>query len=596
MVSIVIPTFGGEMPRVAPRLLEQAQAVEAVNCDLQRGALEPLRGPAPVHALAASAQTLFKHPLDGWMTWDKEVAVVRSAVIDVAGDAPLGHVLITGERSYPTQYLAGGDVCRLGLPRPGTAPQVTIKRKAALADATEVFGFGAETNAEIPPRYGFDGLPEIQEDGIGVAPFADSSLEGLEGDTESTVARSSAYCYTLVRSLADGVIQQESAPSPPSPVVDVDDGDGCVISGWSIPDLEDLRVTHIRLYRTLSGEKTSEFHFLVELPADATEYEDSAHDKDVAVEVLSTSLWDAIPDDARGLIKADNGLYAAFHGNELLVSEPFIPYAFPSAYRLTVEDEIVALGHVDGTIIVLTKGRPYLAAGSAPESLQLIHLPIEQACVSARSVASLPGGVVYASPDGLMHFTANGQTLLTGRTFTREQWQGMEPEKLLGAVLDGRYIGFFAGSNTGFMLDIGAADVVRVELPEGWAVQTLYHHSVDDCVYLALDTPEGSAVYRWATGEPMPYRWRSKPFFTSALTCPAAVRVEGEQNPGNVVRATVFGPEERRPRARLCLSDNRAKRLPATRAEKLWSLELSGTATVYEARLGGSVEGVEYGQ
>lgn len=476
MPVITIPTFGGEVPRTTPRLLEATQAARAVNCDLRRGALEALRGPALVQTLNAPdtpdrpGRTIFKHDLDGWLAWDKEVSVVKSAVTDVTGDTPLGHVFMTGDRTYPTQYLAGGKVCRLGLPRPSSPLTVRIKKQAAVTDTVEVYGFGAQSAAEIPPRYGVDGLPEIQEDGVSITPFADSSLEGLEPGQETTVARSSAYCYTLVRSLAGGVIQQESAPSPPSEVVDVDDGDGCVISGWDIPDLEDLCVTHIRLYRTLSGEKTSEFHFLAEAPADAVEYEDTAHDKDVPLEVLSTSLWDEIPDDARGLIKTDNGLYAAFHGNELLVSEPFVAYAFPSAYRLTVEDEIVALGHVDGTIIVLTKGRPYLAAGSAPESLQLVHLPIEQACVSARSVASLPGGVVYASPDGLMHFTANEQTLLTAGTFTREQWQAMGPDKLLGAVLDGRYVGFFAGSNLGFLFSIGAKDVVHVELPDGWRV------------------------------------------------------------------------------------------------------------------------------
>ena len=43
------------------------------------------------------------------------------------------------------------------------------------------------------------------------------------------------------------------------------------------------------------------------------------------------------------------------------------------------------------------------------------------------------------------------------------------------------------------------------------------------------------------------------------------------------------------------VSDSRAKRLPTGRAEKVWSLELTGTATAYEVRIGGSVEGVEYG-
>lgn len=608
-MPIIISTFGGEMPRVTPRLLEQSQAYTAINCQLQRGALEPLSGPGLERPLSSYAQTLFKHETDGWLTWPKVVNVVQSAVRDVRGGSDgnsgkaLGHLMLTGDKEYPTQYLTGGDICRLGLPRPGTAPAVTLKAKAALADTTEVFGFGTTSVSNVPARYGAEGLPEIQAVGISVAPYADSALgmleEGLEN--ESSVGRSSSYCYTLVRSLADGVIQQESAPTPPSEVVDLDDGDGCMISGFEIPGAADMRVTHIRLYRTVSGLKSSEFRLLVELDAGTKEYMDTAHDKDVTGEVLSTSMWDAIPDGAQGLIKTDNGLYAAFIGNELLVSEPFIPYAFPAAYRLTVEDPIVALGHVDGTIIVLTRGRPYLAAGSAPESLQLIHLPIEQACVSARSVASLPGGVVYASPDGLMHFTANEQSLLTAGTFTREQWQAMQPETLIGTVHDGRYIGFFVGTGQGFVFSLGARDIVKVQLPTGWKVHGLYHHSGDDAVYLVVEiTAENQSSYsvqHWEGGEDvLPYTWRSKPFFFSALTSISALRVEGEQSSRSPVEVRVFGPNWMRSRARLRLMDSRAKRLSSTRAEKLWSLELSGRAVVYEVRLGDSVEGVEHGQ
>lgn len=597
MPTITIPTFGGEVPRTAPRLLETTQASVAVNCQLQRGSLEPLAGPKKVVNLAQASQTIFKHATDGWLSWPGAVDVVKSSVMDIEGETPLGHLFITGDRPYPTQYLAGGSIHRLGLPRPGAAPLAAVAKGAA-AKTVACYAWGADTDEQIPPRYGYeDTLAAIQEDNVSVAAFVDSASDEPESSpTDSGISRSSAYCYTLVQSLADGIFKQESAPSPASEVVDVLDGDGVTLSGFEIPDMEDLHITHIRLYRTVSGTQSSEFHFLAELEVPVEEYVDTLHDADISSEVLQTSTWDCIPDDAQGLIHADNGLYACFRGNELLLSEPFIAYAFPTNYRITTEDPIVALGYVDGTIIVLTTGRPYLAAGSDPKSLQIIHLPLEQACVSARSVGNLPGGVVYASPDGLMLFTSGDQTLLTSQTFTREQWQALRPETLLGTVHDGRYVAFFAGSNQGLLFSIGAKDVVRVQLPDNWAVRSVYHHSEDDCVYLSIDTPEGSAVYQWEAGESLPYQWRSKPFFTSALTCPAAVRVEGEQTRKNVVSVSLFGPDEQWPRARMRLADNRAKRLPTTRAEKLWSLELRGTATVYEARLGGSIEGLEYGQ
>ena len=101
MPTLLIPGFGGEVPRIEPRTLEAHQSARAVNCDLRRGSLRPLRGVRRVAEVSASARTIFKHDIDGWLAWDKDVSVVKSAVIDVIGETPLGHLLITGDRDYP---------------------------------------------------------------------------------------------------------------------------------------------------------------------------------------------------------------------------------------------------------------------------------------------------------------------------------------------------------------------------------------------------------------------------------------------------------------------------------------------------------------
>ena len=595
MSTVVVSVFAGERPRTASRLLDSQNAAKAVNCSLDMGSLRALRGPLKRHALASVPGTVFKHDTDGWLVWPGRVDVVKSAVLDVDGEKPLGQLLLTGECEYPTMYLAGGNRYRLGIPRPLSAPTLHVSATAALEGVT-VEGWAATDAGGVPGRYGSEGVAIEEAPGVEVDPFAEVEPSETGG---TDVQRSTAYCYTVVQSLASGLIQYESAPSPPTEVVDVVDGGGVELSGFDVPDLEGLHITHIRIYRTVSGNETSDFRLLAEVSLEELEqaggvFMDTLHDKDVSSEVLQTSTWDAIPDDARGLIRTDNGMYACFRGNELLVSEPFIPYAYPSSYRLTVEDTIVALGHTDNTIVVLTTGRPYLAQGGVPESLTLMHLPIEQACVSADSVASMPGGVLYASPDGLMLMTSSEQALVTEQTMTREQWAALGPETLLGTVHDGRYVGFFRGTNRGILFHIGRADLIRVELPDGWKVACLYHHSEDDCVYLGADTPEGSGVWEFEAGEAMPYRWRSKEFFTSALTGMTAARISGRQAPGNPVWLAVFGPGER-PRDTVRMTGEKAVRLKTTRAERVWSFALSGLAEVYEVRLGASVQGVEYG-
>ena len=867
MPVITVAVFAGEVPRLGARLLETPQATRAVNCDLARGVLRPLRAPGRIGGLRRAAKTIFKHATDGWLSWPGVVSVVKSAIFDAEGDKPLGQLLMTGERAYPTMYLAGGEIYRLGIPRPEKALTVMTASGAALRNATAVaFASGGfdnapsvvgyqempveaesdvrlEVTAQYPPA--FIGTPPARQAAVMAAPAAMPAVATLEaagmpdampvvvdaadGDTdgeadtgialladtdagiaahsafsisairsgnrvlvvftgapklpiryghdtsdpsigiwsvvhnvtprgvnavvfdvpayatriyaedaEGTLAtsgmvegdigekdngsgnypgggsgsgskpgggsgsgsggnwsdgtpdeckslrfdraacleakvlqmndanadgrrdwtasevaerianagfdsveawwnaygddegvcpwdnvsccrkagyvyyagghaqkpeivRSSAYCYTVVQRLAGGLIAYESAPSPPSEVIDVVTGDGVTLSGFVVPKAADLRITHVRIYRTVAGNTSSEWRFLVELTvgelaAAGWRYEDTAHDKDVSTEILQTSTWDPIPDNAKGLIKTDNGIYACFRGNELLLSEPFYPYAYPTAYRLTVEDAIVALAHVDNTIVVLTGGRPYLAQGSAPESMQLVHLPIEQSCVSAGSVATLPGGVIYASPDGLMLFSSNQQTLLTEQILTREQWQELGPERLLGSVHDGRYVGFFEGTGEGLLLHLGRSDLVRLRLPDGWIVRGLRHHSQDDALYLSARTPQGEGIWRFeGGGEYLAYVWRSKEFFTSALCGMTAARVQGAQNARNPVTLRVFGPDGQRCRDTRRISGGRAVRLRPTRAERLWSFELSGTAEIYEARLGSGVEGVEYG-
>lgn len=624
MATLSIAAFAGAMPKLSPRLLENQNAVEAVNCDIGSGSLRALRAPAQVQALEQAAAAIFKHPVDGWLSWERPVSVVKSAIADAEGEKPLGQLLLTGDREYPTMYLAGGEVHRLGIPRPASAVQVDAVPGAQLLNA-EGRAWAASHISAAPARYGDEGLElcGILQDGgsaeiavLSRAAFSgeeDGEDAGTDGEDEATgddvtdsgIQRSTAYCYTYVQCLADGVIRYESAPSPASDVIDVQDDAGVTLSGFVLPELDGLTVTHIRLYRTVSGTESSEFRLLAELSVEELAaagwtYLDAAHDMNVSAEVLQTATWDPIPDNARGLIKTDNGLYACFHGNELCVSEPFIPYAYPAAYRLLVEDSIVALAHMTSTIVILTTGRPYLAQGDVPESLQLVHLPIEQACVSARSVAAMSGGVIYASPDGLMLFTSSDQSLVSQQTLSREQWQALGPERLLGAIHDGRYVGFFEGGNRGILFHLGRADFVTLELPQDWKVRALYQHSVDDALYLSVERPEGCAILQFEAGEDvLPYRWRSKHFFSPALVGMSAARVVGEQGPRAPVRLSVYaGSAARlgeRPRAVLHLTDDRTKRLPVTRAERLWCVELSGTAEVHECRIGGSVEGVEHG-
>lgn len=614
MPTITIQTFSGETPRTTPRLLDAAQATVAINCQLERGHLEPLAGPGFIAGLDGSCRTIYKHEQDGWLGFKNACNVVKSIVPDSDGDEPLGQLFITGDRAYPTQYLAGGKTCRLGIPRPPAPPEIRIEPKTQ-EEMSLCAAWGSQHAEIAPARYGHIWflnplntaekdtsrcMGQAWPDDFACGPCAISSLAWArewepELITDCRKSRASAYCYTWVRSLADGRIMQESAPSPPTQVIDVPDGHGVFISGIATCDLPESEVSHVRIYRAVSGVEGAEFRFLKEIALPCSGYLDTVADRDVSAEVLLTSTWDCIPDDAQGLISLESGIYAAFRGNELLLSEPFHAYAFPCAYRVTLKDRIIWLGRMDNGIAILTGGRPYIAQGTDPSRMQFMRLELEQGCVAALSSVQTETGVFYASPDGLVSLGSGGSGLATGQIFTRRQWQHLRPESILGAWLDGKYIVFFYGTNRGFILDSEGAGIVRIELEKGMKVLGLLRHSVDDCVYLSIEQDGRGSVWKWMAGKPLRYRWRSKPFFTSRLCSMRSVRIEGEQSPRMRAQVNIFGPDLRRPRQILRLENTNTKRIQSMRAEKLWTLELEGFATIYEARLGTGVEDLEYG-
>ena len=252
MPTITVAAFAGAIPRISSRLLESQNARDCVNCDLDSGALRALHGPEKVLALPDPAGTIFKHDTDGWLHWPGEVSVVKSAVLDADGEKPLGQLLVTGDRAYPTMYLAEGV---LGNHEDGTVKNGETLTLAAAAGAqlqeTEGRAWSADHIAAAPARYGSEGeeLCGIIQDSDTATVEAFSRLaleEDTEGDasdendapiTDSGIQRSTAYVYTYVQMLAGGVIQYESAPSPASEVIDVLDGDGVTLTGFTLPDL-----------------------------------------------------------------------------------------------------------------------------------------------------------------------------------------------------------------------------------------------------------------------------------------------------------------------------------------------------------------------
>jgi hypothetical protein len=191
---------------------------------------------------------------------------------------------------------------------------------------------------------------------------------------------------------------------------------------------------------------------------------------------------------------------AGFSKNQLCLSAQNYPHAWPVEYRLNVDTDIVAIGVIDTTVVIGTQNFIYLAIGTDPAAYSMTKLEVPQACVAKRSLAYLIGiGVVFASPDGLIAVAGNGNVRnLTSGVFTREQWQALAPETILGVAHEDVYHFWYdlgaSSTRGGFALDMKADGFGLI--PLSYFATAAFSDPLTDQLYLVLtEDDEPSDVY-----------------------------------------------------------------------------------------------------
>jgi hypothetical protein len=143
----------------------------------------------------------------------------------------------------------------------------------------------------------------------------------------------------------------------------------------------------------------------------------------------------------RGIVSGWNGMMFGFTKNQVCVSEPFQPHAWPSRYRITLPADavIVAVGVTEQTLVVGTTGSPRRVVGSSPESLTEIPSTLPWPCVAKRSLAAGSLGVFYATREGLVRGTPAGFDLVTRDVHSPESWKLLKPETFIADIALDQY-------------------------------------------------------------------------------------------------------------------------------------------------------------
>lgn len=474
MTAIIVKQFGGVSPRTPARFLQDTQAQQALNCPAWLGSLQGLPGTTKLRDMnKTDVVSIYRFgqdtnsETDYWFEFTSDTDVVRGPI---AGDVEERTFWSDGVKPKKTNNvlaLTGGaaypiNAYDLGVPRP-TAPAMCV-----------VSGEGA-------------GTPEDR-----------------------------VYTYTNVTAWGE-----ESQPADASNTVTVSVGQTVNLSGLSQPVAGNHNIATKRIYRSVTGSGSSvEYLFVAEIPAAQTTYSDTVLSESLG-EVLPSISWATPPDALKGLVTFPGGLMAGFVGRDVYFCEPYRPFAWPAEYINTVDYPVVGLGVMDTTLAVLTTGVPYFIQGTDPTGMAVVKSDIHQACVSKRSIVSMNGIVLYASPDGLVKLSSGGSGLITEQMFSREQWQGINPATIHAYHWESKYVAFYDGG--GFVFDPRDNTFIWHDI----TATAGYNDLQRDQLYLV----RGLEMHKWYSGTPKSYTWRSKKWTLPQPMSFGCAQVEAEAYP-----------------------------------------------------------------
>ncbi len=485
MANIDITTMRGEIPRDAEHLLPQTNATLAQDCHFDSGVITPLTSDSDAGiAFIFTPETVFHYFDDYWFAWEEDVDVLRSPI---------------AQDPHNRIYYTDGDY-----------PKVTSADVGLVGD-------------ELPSAWYRLGVPApATQIGIsGVTPPNDDDVNPVIDD-DPTNDETRYYCETYVTGYGE-----EGPPGPASAEVEITVPGSSVTLSLSPPSSQNSNIKQRRIYRTVTSTSDAEFMQVAELDIATQTYVDSFTNDELTA-TLETEDYLMPPDNMIGLCAMNNGISVGFAGNQIMFSEPYMPYAWPDAYKLSTYDNIVAIASIESAVVAATEGVPVVFSGITPSNISDKPVQLTQACLAKRSMVSMLGYVLYAGPAGIVKVTGSGSgQVATADVLTRAQWQAYNPSTIRAWSVGGNYIALYDYDKDGDgVLDTTGAFIYDPNNNDIRQLTTLFDAAYADPQGDVLYVAKGTELWEsQSTQTPISMRWRSKVFNTPAGTSFAAARV-----------------------------------------------------------------------
>ena len=544
-----ISAFTGARPKIDKRLLQDGMAQDCENLILTSGRLDPLYTPLQLVATRSGTIKSIYRMYDSsgddyWLNWTSDVDVVRGPV---AGDTSFRIYYTSDEFEPRTTNLALATTAApyptacyvLGVTPPTTAPAVSSTGGVSGTTETRayVYTFVTAWGEESAPSPASSAVTGKIDDTWTVASmqtapansYATSAVSYAAGYLTVTVGSTfglRAGEYVTLAALAPAVLNASwkvydvpssttfrIAMSSPGAITDQ--------VGTATRDApHNTSGMFKRVYRSVTANGATDYYLVVDNLAVATT---STTDTATTIgEPCPTTGWIMPPVGLQGLRVLPSGALVGFSANSVYFSEPYAPYAWPLAYRLTVDFPIVGIGVFGQTVVILTSGQPYATSGADPASMSS-PAKIDQnwPCLAKRGIAEFSGQVVYPTTLGLASIGPAGAQLLTQDLYSQIDWAVINHATFTAAHYDNRYYTHVAYDTVDKTLII-SNDIGVVSL--GFQPTALFNDPSSGALYAAY----GGYIYKWnaSTGVYSTFSWTSKEYLVPEPVNIGAARLD----------------------------------------------------------------------
>jgi hypothetical protein len=242
-------------------------------------------------------------------------------------------------------------------------------------------------------------------------------------------------------------------------------------------------------------------------------------------DILASDNYDAPPEDLQGLTAIQNNILCGFVGNTLYFSEPGQPHAWPAAYAVNIDHNIVGIATISGSTLVVTESYPYIVSGSDPANgMSRSRIDAHFPCLNKNSIVSMGYGVTYSTHDGLAVYSpASGPGIITKMLYNNDTWQtDIDPSTVVAEYYGDAY---FASHSTGAFVFEQDAKVGGYFVNLDYTFSASHYDPIDGVVYYVSGT--NGDIYEWddLTQASTTFEWKSKVLVTKDMINLGAARV-----------------------------------------------------------------------